>query len=71
MWGERGWEKVITAVVERDSTSVQDVDLIRLREHDRASLLGVNVGLVAAMAARIEAMKAESPPEDGDATARY
>jgi diacylglycerol kinase (ATP) len=73
LWGEGDWEDAVATLSDPARAPVRSVDLIHLREHGRASLLGVNVGLVAAIAARIEQMKGEREPPrgDGDATARY
>ena len=67
LWSETEWEGAVETVA-CGGRSVRSLDLIRLVEHDRAALLGVNVGLIAAMADHIERSKRERRDggEDGD-----
>jgi diacylglycerol kinase (ATP) len=57
VWGQRDWHEAIEAAFSKDARRVRALDLIRLVELDRGALLGVNAGLVAAIAARIESDK--------------
>jgi diacylglycerol kinase (ATP) len=54
VWGERDWHETVTAAFDGSAHRVRALDLIRLVELDRSSVLGVNAGLVAAIASRIE-----------------
>jgi diacylglycerol kinase (ATP) len=66
LWGEAPWHELLAAALE-GRCSPRAVDLVRVVEADRASFLGVNVGLVARIAELIEARKAEArsgAPED-------
>jgi diacylglycerol kinase (ATP) len=56
LWGETPWEVALQAVFAGDVGQLR-ADLIRLREIDRASVLGANFGLIADTAKRIEQMK--------------
>ena len=69
LWGdERPWRDALDAVLSGgDGVRVRALDLIRIDEADRGALLGVNVGLVARIAERLEQVKAEGPrPKDDD-----
>ena len=71
VWGERDWRETVAAAFDAGAHRVHALDLIRLVELDRSSVLGVNVGLVAAIAARIESDKEEHrgrPTEDAPGT---
>jgi diacylglycerol kinase (ATP) len=66
-WGERAWREALEAALDRRVRCVRTFDLIRLVEADRASLLGVNFGLIAGVAARIERRKLGIGPDAGTA----
>ena len=57
LWGAAGWRQTLTSRLGR-LKAPRRADLIRLREPDRAALLGVNFGLVADVAQRVQHMKA-------------
>jgi diacylglycerol kinase (ATP) len=66
LWGTAPWPELLAAAL-RGQCAPRAVDLLRVVEADRASFLGVNVGLVARIAELIEARKAEAqegPPQD-------
>jgi diacylglycerol kinase (ATP) len=58
LWGERAWEETLDATLRLGGCRVRDIDLIGLPGSDRASLLGVNFGLIAEVAKVIERDKA-------------
>jgi len=57
VWGDLDWREAVRLTFEERAHRVRELDLIRLVEFDRAALLGVNVGLVAAIATCIESEK--------------
>ncbi|MEY2442628.1 MAG: hypothetical protein QOJ46_2054 [bacterium] len=66
IWGDAPWQDVLDAALSGDGVRVRELDLLRLVDEDRASLLGVNVGLLA----RIVRLAAEQPAT-GTALERY
>jgi diacylglycerol kinase (ATP) len=54
VWGERPWREAVAAAFDSAAHRVRVLDLIRLVELDRAAVLGVNAGLVAAVASHVE-----------------
>jgi diacylglycerol kinase (ATP) len=71
LWGELAWDEALATAFDGDRALVRELDLIRLVEHDCASFLGVNVGLIAAIVARLEATKGEVHSADGEGSDRY
>jgi diacylglycerol kinase (ATP) len=59
VWGEQGWQEAVAAAFDSAAHRVRLLDLVRLVELDRAAVLGVNTGLVAAIASSIERDKNE------------
>jgi diacylglycerol kinase (ATP) len=57
IWGARHWSEAVSAAFDDAAHRVRSLDLIRLVELDRAAVLGVNAGLVAAIASCIEREK--------------
>jgi diacylglycerol kinase (ATP) len=47
LWGDRAWPEVLRAglIEDEDEAGAAALDLLRIRETDRASVLGLNVGL--------------------------
>jgi diacylglycerol kinase (ATP) len=54
VWGGRDWRETVAAAFDSTAHRVRALDLIRLVELDRGTVLGVNAGLVAAIASQIE-----------------
>jgi diacylglycerol kinase (ATP) len=80
LWGDDAWRETLEAVLEARGCRVRHIDLVRLVGADRASLLGVNFGLIARIAQVIERDKARSTmrsaqtlktDEQSDDQARY
>jgi diacylglycerol kinase (ATP) len=75
VWGGRDWREAIETAFDKATRRVRSLDLIRLAELDRGALLGVNAGLVAAIAARIESDKncngGRPPQNSGTDEERY
>jgi diacylglycerol kinase (ATP) len=75
VWGERDWTEAVDTAFDKATRRVRSLDLIRLAELDRGALLGVNAGLVAAIAARIESDKncngGQPPQNSGTDEERY
>ncbi len=70
LWGERPWQEALRAALD-GSAPRRHVDLVRLAGEDRATLLGVNVGLITAIAREIEERKRADPGAGGDSDERY
>lgn len=75
LWSDTDWRQAIETAVD-GRWNVRSLDLIRLVEADRAAFLGVNVGLIAAIAEYIERTKRErrnggADDDDGGAESRY
>jgi diacylglycerol kinase (ATP) len=66
IWGDTAWESVLEAVVAGAGACVRPLDLLRIHEIDRGSLLGLNAGLLA----RIVRLAADEPAT-GTALERY
>jgi diacylglycerol kinase (ATP) len=73
LWHGRAWRETLELALDSGGCRVRDVDLIRLSGSDRASLLGVNFGLIARIAQMIEERKLRSGPrtEGADDSQRY
>jgi diacylglycerol kinase (ATP) len=65
LWGELGWETALDAALGADgSCEIHLLDLIRVEGADEASVLGVNTGLVAEVAAAVERTKEDGTEDD-------
>jgi diacylglycerol kinase (ATP) len=60
LWGTQDWCDCLDTVLKARGCHVRDIDLVRISEVDRGSLLGVNVGLIARIADVIERSKTRS-----------
>ncbi|HEX8743247.1 MAG TPA: diacylglycerol kinase family protein [Thermoleophilaceae bacterium] len=74
LWSDTDWRQAVETALD-GGRNVRSLDLIRLVEADRAAFLGVNVGLIAAIAEYIERTKRErrdgDEGEDDEAESRY
>lgn len=60
LYGRRGWEEVLDLVLGGEPGSpIRQIDLVHVLQSDRASLLGVNAGLIADIAEILEPRKRE------------
>lgn len=60
LYGRRGWQEALDLVLAGGGGSrVRELDLVRVVDGDRASLLGVNAGLIAHLARHLERRKDE------------
>jgi diacylglycerol kinase (ATP) len=58
--GRRAWEEMLDlALAPGDDARIRQIDLVRVVDSDRASLLGVNAGLIAHIAEQLERRKRE------------
>jgi diacylglycerol kinase (ATP) len=65
LWHDRPWQEVLDAVV-TGAAGARPFDLIRLEDADEASLLGVNVGLIAEVAEAVTRARAADPDAPRD-----
>jgi diacylglycerol kinase (ATP) len=70
LWGDRSAEEALDIVLGAGACDLRMLDLIRRDGSDEPSLLGVNTGLVAQVAAAVDEAKAREP-EAGDDEQRY
>jgi diacylglycerol kinase (ATP) len=62
LWGDADWPEALARGLSGDRARVRAVDLLRVVEHDRATVLGANTGLIA----RIAAITATLPADAGE-----